>query len=441
MTSVDEQKAECETALGESVPGAPSGSWARWRSRLRYGTPLRAKLILPVLAIACVAIGSLFAFAYLTLHQSIALIYEARARSVATVISKSIQEKDYILYYSSELDADISRLVEQYESILGITVVGITARGYVTVASTDPTKVGAVAGSAESARYDSLRGVEVDRVRGSAGDVLRAMHPIGSGAQRVGVVMVDMSLDEQASYEHRLAWQFGAAAVVGVVLLCGLLALVLTVVVTRPVRRLAKATEAVADRNYEPDLAVSPVRTPGTPVRDELCQLVSGFHLMTTMINAHEQELRKLVLLDELTGLYNADHFRGQFPIELGKGKRYGHPTSVIVVEVRGLEGRGTADQDRVRVRASSFLLGRLRRVDVLFRAARDRFVAILPETPDSGAAIAAERIRTYVSDVTASFDFPVTLDVTSMGWAADADAGIDDVVRRLTAEEGSNPG
>ena len=437
MTAIDESSAEREAGQDESAPGAPVGWWARLRSHLRYGTSLRAKLILPVLGIACLAVGALFAFAYVTLQSSIASIYEARARSVAAVISKSIQEKDYILYYSDELDADIARLVEQYESILNITVVGITARGFVTVASTDPTQVGALAGSAESANYDGLRGIEVAKVRTPAGDVLRATHPIGSGAQRAGVVLIDMSLDEQAGYERRLAWQFGAAAVVGVLFLCGLLAIVLTTVVTRPVRRLAKATEAVSERDYSLDPVLSLGRTPGTPVRDELSQLADGFHLMTTMIHAHEQELRKLVLLDELTGLYNADHFREQFPIELGKGKRYGHPTSLIVVDLGGLESASTSDQDRVRVRTASVLLSRLRRVDMLFRVARNRFAGILPETPDVGASIAAGRIQTYASDVTSSFAFPISLSVTSIGWAADAEVLTDDIVRRLTSDEG----
>jgi len=435
MTSMDEQN-----PVGEKTPGepAPYGVLARWRSQLRYGTTLRAKLVVPVLGISCLVIGALFAFATLTLQSSIASIYEARARSVAAVISKSIQEKDYILYYSDELDADIARLIEQYDSILEITVVGSTARGFVTVASTDPTKVGAVAGSEDSSRYDALRRVEVDKVRTATGDVLRAIHPIGSGAQRAGVVMIDMSLDEQSAYVHRLAWQFGAAAAAGVLLLCGLLALLLTAVVTRPVRRLAHATRAVADRDYSVDLALSPGRVPGTPVRDEVSQLSDGFHLMTTMIQGHEQELRKLVLLDELTGLFNADHFRSQLPIELGKGTRYGHPTSVLVAELHGVEGRDEAEANRARVRAAAFLLGRLRKVDMLFCLGANQFVAILPETPAAGAAIAAERIRSYVSDVTAAFSPPVALDITSMGWAADSDVPADDIVRRLTSERGS---
>ncbi|MCK5248089.1 hypothetical protein KAR02_14390, partial [Candidatus Bipolaricaulota bacterium] len=89
--------------------------------------------------------SSLFWFSLASLRISITAIYESRARSVAAVISKSIQEKDYILYYSDELDADIGRLLERHETVMGITVMGMSARGFLVVASTDPTLVGVLA--------------------------------------------------------------------------------------------------------------------------------------------------------------------------------------------------------------------------------------------------------------------------------------------------------
>ena len=436
MTSTDEQRAERGDGAMGAAPIEPMGRWARLRSRLRYGIPLRRKLVLPVFAIACLAVGALFAFALLVLHSSIASIYEARARSVAAVISKSIQEKEYILYYSDELDADIARLLEQYESILDITVIGSTARGFVTVASTDPTRVGALATGEESAAYDALRAAEVHRVRVPSGEILRAAHPLGSGLEQAGIVLVDMSLDEEAGYKNRLAWQFGVAAAAGILLLCGLLGIVLTLVVTRPVRRLAAATQAVADRTYTVSPLLVTDRVPGTAVRDELCQLTDGFELMAARIHTHEQELRKLVLLDELTGVYNVDHFREQLPIELSKGKRYGHPTSLLIVEIVGMAGQAAGEQDKARVKTASFLLASLRRVDTVYRVAPDRFVGVLPQTPEAGAAVAAERIRAYAADVTASLSFSASLVVRSMGWAPDADVAAADVADRLTSEE-----
>ena len=76
------------------------GLFMRLRSGIRYGTSLRGKLLVLVLAVTLLVVGALFWFSLASLRVSITAIYESRARSVAAVISKSIQEKDYILYYS-----------------------------------------------------------------------------------------------------------------------------------------------------------------------------------------------------------------------------------------------------------------------------------------------------------------------------------------------------
>jgi len=80
--------------------GRPGLFW-RIRSWVRYGTSLRVKLIVPVLLIAFLVVGALTWVAFVSLYSSITSIYEQRARSVAAVISKSMQEKEYVLYYSS----------------------------------------------------------------------------------------------------------------------------------------------------------------------------------------------------------------------------------------------------------------------------------------------------------------------------------------------------
>ncbi|MCI0479708.1 diguanylate cyclase, partial [Candidatus Uhrbacteria bacterium] len=207
----------------------------------------------------------------------------------------------------------------------------------------------------------------------------------------------------------------------------------LTVVVTRPVRRLARAAQAVAERRYDAETSLPTDRTPGTPVRDEVNQLEEGFHLMTKVIHGHEQELRRLVLIDETTGAYNVQHFRAQLPVERSKGRRYGHPTSLLIVDLDGMDTACVAERDRIAIRTTAYLVRSLRRVDTIFRLAADRFVAILPETPEVGAAVAAERLRTFASDVTAGSEPPVVLRVASVGWTAEAQDDVDDVVARLT--------
>ena len=409
----------------------------RLRSWIRYGISLRLKLVVLVLTIALVVVGALYWFASVSLRSSIASIYEQRARSVAAVISKSIQEQEYILYYSDELEADIGRLLDRYESVVGITVIGASARGFLVVASTDPTIIGTLASEEAQDRYNILREVDVERVRVVDVSYLRAIHPIFSGPDLIGVVQVDMSLAEQARYIARLSMQFGVGSIVGFLLLGGLLYLVLMSVVTKPIGRLAEAVDSVSQRRYDVEVAVPFRRIPGTRQRDEVSQLIDGFNLMTKVIHSHEQELMKLVVLDELTGAYTIEHLEAELDRELNKTRRYRHPTSLLVVDVNGIEGRNEQERNDVLVRTSSFLVGNLRNVDVLFRVGDYRFAALLPETPPSGAAVAGERLQSMTPDITAQFDFPVAVSVAYMGWDEEGAPPTDEILGRVTGPFG----
>jgi GGDEF domain-containing protein len=402
------------------------------RSWIRYGLGLRAKLVVLVLAIALLVVGSLYWFAFVSLRASIAAIYEQRARSVAAVISKSIQEKEYILYYSDELDVDIDRLLDRYESVVGITVIGVSARGFLAVASTDPTVVGVLATEEEQDRFERLNHVEVSTVRLGGTSHLRAYHPIFAGPDLLGIVVVDMSLVEQAWFVSRLSWQFGVASVVGFLILGGFLYLVLRAIVTKPVGRLAEAIGSVTERKYDVEVSVPFRRIPGTPLRDEVGQLIDGFNLMTKVIHSHEQELMKLVVLDELTGAYSLEHLKAELDRELNKTRRYRHATSLLLIEVDGLESRTAEERDQVLVRTASFLVGNLRNVDVLFRVGDTRFASVLPETPLEGAGVAADRLSSLVPDVTAQFGFPFQVLIAHVGWSEDGAPAIDEVISLL---------
>jgi diguanylate cyclase (GGDEF)-like protein len=405
----------------------------RLRSALRYGTSLRGKLVVLVLAVALLVVGALYWFSLASLRTSITAIYESRARSVAAVISKSIQEKDYILYYSDDLDADIGRLLDRYEAVMGITVVGMSARGFLVVASTDPTAVGELATEDEQARFEVLSSVEVERER--TGDItfLRAYHPIFSGADLIGIVLVDMSLDEQSRYIAALTWKYGIASICGFLILGGFLYLALHAIVTKPVKGIAQAMSAVAQRHYDIEVSAPFKRIPGTRQRDEVSQLIDGFNLMTKVIHSHEQELMKLVVLDELTGTYTMDHLRAELERELHKTRRYKHPTSLLLIELRGIEERNTEETDEVLVRTASFLVSNLRNVDVLFRIGGQRFAALLPETPPDGAAVAAQRLGAQIPDITNQYDFDVDLAIEHVGWGEDGAPAIDEVVALIS--------
>jgi len=405
----------------------------RLRSALRYGTTLRGKLVVLVLAVALLVVGALYWFSLASLRTSITAIYESRARSVAAVISKSIQEQDYILYYSDALDADIGRLLDRYDTVMGITVIGMSARGFLVVASTDPTAVGELASEEEQTQFEVLSSVEVVRERTGSTDFLRAYHPIFSGADLIGVVLVDMSLAEQSRYIRALTWQYGIASVVGFLILGALLYLALHGIVTKPIKGIARAMSAVAQHNYDVEVSAPFRRIPGTRQRDEVSQLIDGFNLMTKVIHSHEQELMKLVVLDELTGTYTMDHLRAELERELHKTRRYKHPTSLLLIDLQGIEERSQEEKDEVLVRTASFLMSNLRNVDVLFRIGEQRFASLLPETPADGARIAASRLEKQIPDVTNQYAFDIKLAIVHVGWGEEGAPAIDDVVSLIS--------
>jgi diguanylate cyclase (GGDEF)-like protein len=250
------------------------------------------------------------------------------------------------------------------------------------------------------------------------------------------VVIVDMSLAEQTAYITRLSWEFGLASILGFLLLGGLLYVALRTIVTKPIGRLAGAVGLISQRKYDVEVPQPLPRVPGTPIRDEVSELIDGFNLMAKVIESHEKELKRMVVLDELTGVYNLSHLREHLDRELGKSKRYKHPTSLILIDVLGIESCDPEDRDEVLIRTATFLVSNLRNVDLIFRVTDFRFAALLPETPAEGAAVAAERLRVSAPDVTSHFEFPVSLEISSSGWSGEGTPSVDEVLARITGRE-----
>lgn len=403
-------------------------------SDIYYRTSLRMKILIPVFLVTLLVIGVLSWLAFVTLHSTITGIYEQRAHSVAAVVSKSIQEKEYILYYSEELDADIETLLKRYESIVGITVIGMSGRGLQIVASTDPTKVGLLVSEDEQEKFSLLREIEVSKAQLGKEDVLRAYHPLLMGSDLVGVISVDMSLEEQQRYLSSLSWQLGLGSLVGFLVLGMLLYTILSVIVTRPVFRLARAAQTVSQRNYEVEVSPGPLRKPGTPIRDEVAKFIEVFNLMVKVIDSHEKKLREMVILDELTGVYNLAHFQEAVSQEIKKGQRYKHPTSMLLVEVRDVEDLKKADRDKVLITTGNFMTKELRAVDPVFRVGETRFVALLPQTPAAGAQVAADRMKARSADITLRSAIPFSLRIVAAGWSQEDAPEIEDVLRQVQA-------
>jgi len=114
------------------------------------------------------------------------------------------------------------------------------------------------------------------------------------------------------------------------------------------------------------------------------------------------EQVQKLAVTDELTGLTNRRHFFKLAQAEFDRAMRYGHPVSVIMMDVDQFkevnDSYGHAVGDTVLRGIAARLMDNCRKVDILARYGGEEFVMMLPETSLASASEAAERTRLYVS-------------------------------------------
>jgi diguanylate cyclase (GGDEF)-like protein len=136
-----------------------------------------------------------------------------------------------------------------------------------------------------------------------------------------------------------------------------------------------------------------------------LCVASIGVYLMGT-IRKREGELRKLVIKDHLTALYNRGYFYYRLHSEIRRGQRYKRPLSLMLIDVddfkRVNDRYGHLVGDHLLRLLAGTIMSNIRfrggresyELDIPCRYGGDEFAIILPETNSGQAAIAAERLR-----------------------------------------------
>lgn len=140
-----------------------------------------------------------------------------------------------------------------------------------------------------------------------------------------------------------------------------------------------------------------PVRLSAALVDEEKGTSIGFFHDLTERFNL-EQQLHKLSITDELTGLYNQRHFYKVLARELNRAKRYKHDLSLICFDLDGFkqvnDQMGHLEGDRILKTVGKLLHDTLRLSDVGVRYGGDEFMIILPDTGIDDAVKTAERLR-----------------------------------------------
>jgi diguanylate cyclase (GGDEF)-like protein len=115
------------------------------------------------------------------------------------------------------------------------------------------------------------------------------------------------------------------------------------------------------------------------------------------------RELRRLSVIDGLTGLYNHRHIHGLLRDEFERSGRTGAPLTVAMFDLDWFKSvndtYGHQAGDRVLVQVAGILRVSARDVDRLGRYGGEEFVAILPSTDAEGGAVFVERVRRAVEN------------------------------------------
>jgi diguanylate cyclase (GGDEF)-like protein len=110
---------------------------------------------------------------------------------------------------------------------------------------------------------------------------------------------------------------------------------------------------------------------------------------------------KRLSEIDELTGVLNMRAFATFAERVSHQAGRYARPFSVLMIDSDSLkqvnDSLGHEAGNRLLRQTVECIQGQLRQTDIIARYGGDEFVALLPETPGSGAAGVAERIRKNV--------------------------------------------
>jgi diguanylate cyclase (GGDEF)-like protein len=110
------------------------------------------------------------------------------------------------------------------------------------------------------------------------------------------------------------------------------------------------------------------------------------------------------VLMDPLTGVLSHDSLLVLGAKEVARGRRYGHPVSLILFDLddfAGVNARyGAEIGDRVLRRVADVVGQQIRQTDLLFRSEGDAFVVILPETDIRMTEVLAERLVETIASI-----------------------------------------
>jgi diguanylate cyclase (GGDEF)-like protein len=114
------------------------------------------------------------------------------------------------------------------------------------------------------------------------------------------------------------------------------------------------------------------------------------------------QEVQRLALTDQLTGLFNRHKLKESLESEVERARRYQRPLSLIMVDLDDLkvvnDTYGHPAGDEVLRQVAEAIKNHTRRVDLAARIGGDEFLVLLPEAGLEVATEVAKRVRREIT-------------------------------------------
>lgn len=133
-------------------------------------------------------------------------------------------------------------------------------------------------------------------------------------------------------------------------------------------------------------------------------------------LGAEINSLKKLVITDSLTGLFNVGHLRYCISQEMERTRRQYSPTTFIMLDVDHFkkfnDSYGHVVGDEVLRHLANMIRSAIRQIDIPCRYGGEEFGIVLPSTPLLIGIQVAERIRKLVSVSSLNYDGQ-TLNIT----------------------------
>lgn len=137
-----------------------------------------------------------------------------------------------------------------------------------------------------------------------------------------------------------------------------------------------------------------------------------------TRLKSYEEELKKLISEDHLTGIGNRRYFYDQSERELKRAARTRSPTSILMVDIDHFkkinDTYGHKTGDEILKSMSITIKHSIRSIDILGRVGGEEFAILLPETNSAESYIIAERLRLSIQTCheRTSIPTPVTVSI-----------------------------